>query len=176
VIFAKEPWLSRTVLFGSASDELIEVLGLRVNRLERVAAGSDKKVNSPISMPVRVNGCQNFMVGACLRAILSSGCFEAFAVIVWSPELDTRLSTRKNPRSNSASQSPRWFVTMTKLPSKVHCCSALWNELVSRNVTATESSEQSTLETDSMYSRTTVGWFIERVMLIALLSSAALEL
>lgn len=138
----------RTRSSSRASLTVSDALGLTLPRLESLVAGRLKNVNSPVSCIWLISG---YVLGintmADLRVTFSSCCLDAVAIIVLVPE-EVTLSAKKKPLSNSASQSPTWFVTMTNWSSSSHWSSAVWKESVSLKVTATESSEQSTVMTD----------------------------
>ena len=71
-----------------------------------------------------------------------------------------KLFTRNIPLSSSTSQSPRWLVIKTKVPSADQAASVASKTDESLNVTATESAEHLTLETEATAKQVRIAQYI----------------
>lgn len=93
-------------------------------------------------------------------AVLETLAFTEPAVAIKVVLSKLRLVERKKPLSKTGSQSPKWLVMKTIVPSAIQatCVAANTSELL--KVIATEVSEQSTLTIEAICSRRMVGYFM----------------
>ena len=95
-----------------------------------------------------------------LPAVLETLAFMELAVAVRVVLSKLRLLERKKLLSKTGSQSPKWFVINTIIPSAIQAACVVENTTELLKVIATEVSEQSTLMIEAICSRITVGYFI----------------
>jgi hypothetical protein len=126
--------------------------------LARLVVGMLPKVISVAAS--RCQCCASMSVKTDLPAVLETLALTELAVAIKVVLSKLRLLERKKLLSKTGSQSPKWLVMKTIVPSAIQaaCVVAKTSELL--KVITTEVFEQSTLIIEAICSRITVGYFI----------------
>ena len=131
--------------------------------LARSVVGMLPNVISVVAVTVQYDFRPRYSIS--LPAVLDTLTFMLLAVAINVLLLKLKLFERKKPLSNTGSQSPKWFVMKTIVPSAIQAACVVSKTSESLKVIATEVLEQSTVTMEAICSRTIVGYFIVWVTL-----------